>query len=265
VLRKHDRLAEKSLPLLKKASAPWPLRVRLSKLGPSTGVAVSVSTLVGKGIYPIPEAARLCKVSERRIRYWLKRIDSEGSGENGKLWHGEHRPIKNKVVLGFLDLQEVRFVEAFLAEGVTWRLLRAAHEIAKIRYQTEHPFCTRDFITDGKHIIEELKHAGGHIEYEEIAKTQKVFPAVVRPFVRDLEFSSDKRLLRWWPLGSKRSVVLDPQRQFGQPIVSRAGIATEVLYLAVRQGQSEKEVASWYEIEESAVRDAVNFETRLAA
>jgi uncharacterized protein (DUF433 family) len=228
-------------------------------MGTGTGVghqtAVGVSSLVGKGIYPIPEAARLCKVSERRIRYWLKRIDSEGSGENGKLWQGEHRPIKNKVVLGFLDLKE----------GVAWRLLRAAHEVAKIRYNTEHPFCTRDFITDGKHVIEQLKHGTGHIEYEEIAKTQKVFPAVVRPFIKDLEFSADKQLLRWWPLGTKRSVVLDPQRQFGQPIVSEGGIATEILYLSVRQGQSEKEVANWYEIKESAVRDAVNFETRLAA
>ena len=226
---------------------------------------VSVSTLVGKGIYPIPEAARLSKVSERRIRYWLKRIDSEGARETGKLWHGEHQPIKNKVVLGFLDLQEVRFVEEFLKAGVTWRLLRAAHEVARYRYQTEHPFCTRDFVTDGKHIIEQLKHAPGHIEYEEIAKTQRVFPSVVRPFIKDLEFSSDRQLLRWWPLGTRRSVVLDPQRQFGQPIISDGGIATEVLYLAARQGQTEKEVASWYEVEESAVRDAVNFETSLAA
>jgi len=221
--------------------------------------------LVGKGIYPIPEAARLSKVSERRIRYWLKRIDSEGSRETRSLWHGEHQPIENKIVLGFLDLQEVRFVEAFLTAGVTWKVLRGAHEVARRRYETEHPFCTRDFITDGKHIIEQLKHAHDHIEYEEIAKTQKIFPAVVRPFIKDLEFSSARQLLRWWPLGTKRSVVLDPRRQFGQPIVSEGGIATEILFLAVKQGQSEKEIANWYEIEESAVRDAVHFETRLAA
>ena len=101
-------------------------------MGAGTGVgpraAVSVSTLVGKGIYPIPEAARLSRVSERRIRYWLKRIDSEVAKETGKLWYGEHQPIENKVVLGFLDLQEVRFVEEFLKSGVPWRLLRAAHE-----------------------------------------------------------------------------------------------------------------------------------------
>jgi len=220
---------------------------------------------VGKGIYPIPVAARLSKVSERRIRYWLKRLESENAREDNRFWQGEHQPIDRKIVLGFLDLQEVRFVEAFLRAGVSWKVLRAAHEVARRRYRTEHPFCTRTFATDGKHIIEELKSSTNQIEYEEIAKTQKVFASVVHPFIKDLEFSADKRLLRWWPLGTKRSVVLDPHRQFGQPIVSDAGVATEILYLAVKAGQSERDVANWYEVQESGVCDAVDFEEWLAA
>jgi len=223
------------------------------------------ATLVGKGIYPIPVAARLSKVSERRIRYWLKRLESENAREDNRFWQGEHQPIDLKIVLGFLDLQEVRFVEAFLRAGVSWKVLRAAHEVARKRYHNEHPFCTRTFATDGKHIIEELKNASDQIEYEEIAKTQKVFTSVVHPFIRDLEFSADKRLLRWWPLGPQRSVVLDPHRQFGQPIVTDAGVATEILYLAVKAGQSERDVANWYEVQESGVRDAVDFEEWLAA
>ncbi len=238
-------------------------------MGPGTKVTpkaeVRPSVLLGKGIYPIPVAARLSKVSERRIRSWLKRLESEEAREDNRFWKGEHQPIDKKIVLGFLDLQEVRFVEAFLKAGVTWKVLRAAHEVARIRYGSEHPFCTRAFATDGKHIIEALKNSANQIEYEEIAKTQKVFAAVVHPFIKDLEFSSDKGLLRWWPLGTKRGVVLDPHRQFGQPIVSDAGVATEILYLALKAGQSTRDVANWYEVQESAVRDAVDFEEWLAA
>lgn len=223
------------------------------------------TTLVGKGIYPIPVAARLSRVSERRIRHWLKRLESEDARESHSLWQGEHQPIDSKIVLSFLDLQEVRFVEAFLDMGVSWKILRAAHEIARKRYRTEHPFCTRMFATDGAHILEELETAAGHIEYEEIAKTQTVFPSVVKPFIKDLEFAADQRLLRWWPLGTKRSVVLDPHRQFGQPIVSDAGVATEILFLAVNAGESERDVANWYEVKESDVRDAMDFEEWLAA
>jgi len=233
-------------------------------MGTGTRVGPHTSPLLGTGIYPIPVAARLSKVSERRIRYWLKRLESEEAKEDNRFWRGEHQPIDRKIVLGFLDLQEVRFVEAFLKAGVTWRVLRAAHEVARIRYHTEHPFCTRAFATDGKHIIETLKISARETEYEEIAKTQKVFASVVHPFIKDLEFSADKGLLRWWPLGTKRGVVLDPHRQFGQPIISESGVATEILYLAVKAGQTKRDVANWYEVQESAVVDAVDFEQWLA-
>jgi uncharacterized protein (DUF433 family) len=209
-------------------------------------------------------AARLSRVSERRIRYWLKRLESEDVRESHRLWHDQ--PIDRKMVLGFLDLQEVRFVQAFLNMGVSWKILRAAHEVARRRYQTEHPFCTRTFATDGKHILEELKTATDHIEYEEIARSQTVFPEVVRPFIKDLDFSADKRLLRWWPLSKSRSIVLDPNRQFGQPIVTDAEVATEILYLAVKAGECQRrDVANWYEVKESDVRDAMDFEEWLAA
>jgi uncharacterized protein (DUF433 family) len=63
----------------------------------------------------------------------------------------------------------------------------------------------------------------------------------------------------------KRSVVLDPNRQFGQPIVTQFGVATEVLYLAVKSGDSEEAVAEWFEVDRQAIRDAIEFEERLAA
>jgi uncharacterized protein (DUF433 family) len=237
------------------------------EFGPGVTVKpeVAVGTLVGKGIYPIPMAARLSKVSERRIRYWLKRLESENVQEKNRLWRGEHQPIDSKIVLSFLDLQEVRVVESFLRLGVSWKVLRVAHEVARKRYKTEHPFCTRSFATDGKHVIEELKNSENEIKLEEIAKTQEVFTSVVQPFLKDLEFSANKRLLRWWPLSKDRAIVLDPHRQFGQPIVSEAGVATEILHRAVSAGQSEREVAHWYEVDEADVRDAIDFEEWLVA
>lgn len=117
---------------------------------------------------------------------------------------------------------------------------------------------------DGKHIIEILGESG-HAQLEEIVHGQRVFPSVIKPFIRDLEFSQDNRIGRWWPLGIKRRVVLDPARQFGQPIVAQAGVPTEVLFLAVKSGTSEDEVARWYEVSRRDVEDAVEFEKRLAA
>jgi len=57
-------------------------------------------------------------------------------------------------------------------------------------------------------------------------------------------------------LGTERRVVLDPNRQFGQPIVFKSGVRTEILYLAVKNGASEDEVAEWFEVERKDVQDA---------
>jgi uncharacterized protein (DUF433 family)/DNA-binding transcriptional MerR regulator len=230
-------------------------------------VVTVASNFIGKGIYTVPDAARLSRVSARRIRYWLKQLPSEEGPEpeDRRLWRGELCPIDDKLALGFLDLQEVRFIDAFLKAGVSWHLLRRAHDIARQRYTIEHPFCTRRFVTDGFHIIEEIAAAPSDAAYEEVVQGQRVFPRVVAPFLRELEFAGDDRVVRWWPLGTDRAVVLDPQRQFGQPITARSGIATEILQAAAKAGQTIEEIAEWYEIDPPAVRDALEFEAKLAA
>ena len=225
------------------------------------------SSLFGKGIYTVPDASRLSRVSPRRIRYWLQRLPSEEATESfdHRLWQGELNPIDEKLALGFQDLQEVRFIDAFLKAGVSWHLLRKAHGVARENYGIEHPFCTRRFVTDGAHIIEEIASGPDAIAYEEVVQSQRVFPQVIRPFLQELEFAEDDQLIRWWPLGTDRAVVLDPNRQFGQPITARFNIATEILQAAAKAGQTIEEIADWYELDASAVRDAIEFEMGLAA
>jgi uncharacterized protein (DUF433 family) len=72
-------------------------------------------------------------------------------------------------------------------------------------------------------------------------------------------------VIRWWPLGEKRLVVLDPTRNFGRPIVARHGVPTEVLASAAKASGSIGEVTRWFEVAEREVRDAVEYEQRLAA
>ncbi len=220
---------------------------------------------LGKGIYTVPEASRLTRVSTRRIRYWLNGLPSEkDTDSSGRLWQGELNPIEDKLSLGFLDLQEVRFINAFLKTGVSWKLLRSAHSVALRRYGIEHPFCTHRFVTDGVEVIEELTTDADGVAYEEVVKGQRVFRQVIQPLLRELEFSKNE-LVRWWPLGTDRAVVLDPRRQFGQPITAAAGVATDVLRAASKAGQSVDEISDWYELDPDSVRDAIEFEMALAA
>jgi uncharacterized protein (DUF433 family) len=68
------------------------------------------------------------------------------------------------------------------------------------------------------------------------------------------------------PLGvSCKSVVVDPARVFGRPIVVEGGVPTEVLADAVRAEGSPARVAKLYEVPLAAVQDALTFERQLAA
>jgi uncharacterized protein (DUF433 family) len=221
------------------------------------------------GIFSVPEAAKLTGVSGGRIRRWLKgyRYTSrEKRYASMPLWRGQFQPINNKMALGFLDLIEVRFVEAFLRAGVSWDMIHKARDKAAERFPGEsHPFCTQRFFTDGREIFVELHKETREPSLVEIVESQQVFSEIVRPFLAELEFGPGNILERWWPLGKEGKIAVDPKRNFGQPTVFEEGIPTRVLARSVKANGSVQEVARWYEVSSEAVREAVEFEQKLAA
>lgn len=226
------------------------------------------SSYFNTGIYMVRDAARLTGVSTGRIRRWLRgyRYRSRKKAyASPPLWHGQWEPIDHSLALGFLDLIEIRFVEAFLKAGVSWATLRQARERAEEMFKVSHPFCTNRFVTDGREIFVELHRETGEPSLIEIVQRQAVFAQIIKPFLKELEFADGTGLVRWWPLGEKRMVVLDPARNFGRPIVARHGVPTEVLGNAAKATGSIAEVARWYEVSEREIHDAVEFEQRLAA
>ena len=84
----------------------------------------------------------------------------------------------------------------------------------------------------------------------------------MKPFLKELEFQDGRGVVRWWPLGDERAVVLDPGRNFGRPISSPHGVPTEVLANAVRTFESNEEVARWFNVSPAEIKDSVEFEMR---
>ncbi|HEX4666627.1 MAG TPA: hypothetical protein VH207_08500, partial [Chthoniobacterales bacterium] len=86
--------------------------------------------LLNIGLYTVPEAARLTRVSAGKIRRWLKGYDFKSGDRvhhSNAVWQGELQPVENKLALSFRDLLELRFVDAFIRTGVSWRTMRRAH------------------------------------------------------------------------------------------------------------------------------------------
>jgi uncharacterized protein (DUF433 family) len=225
-------------------------------------------TLLQTGIYTIPEAARLTAVSAWRIRRWLRGYEfkaKHGKHRSEPVWSSQLPPIDNKMALGFLDLLEIHSVDALISAGVTWKTLRQAHTKARQLVGHDHPFCTHRFATDGHAIFLELREKNDEVALWDMRDLQRVFDRIIRQFLKNVEFDSGRVPLRWWPRGKGHLVALDPSRSFGQPIVFRDGVPTQILARSVRANGSEQEVARWFEINPASVKEAVEFEQQLAA
>jgi len=227
---------------------------------------VTSARILGAGIYTIPEASRLTRVSVSRIRRWMKGYNfktKQGRHHSKPVWTGQLEPLDGKIAVGFRDLMEIRFVHAFINVGVSWKTMRIAHESAKAQLKSEHPFCTHKFATDGREILLEQARAEEDTCLVDITNNQAEFERIVTPFLKELDFGHN--YTRWWPMGKSRSVVLDPVRNLGQPIVANSGVPTRVLARSVKaNGGSVALVARWYEVTATEVSDSLEFETVFA-
>jgi uncharacterized protein (DUF433 family) len=229
------------------------------------------TTIIGVGLYSVPEAGRLAGVPSARIRRWLLGYDFKRAGDRRRsspVWKAQLPPLDGTLALGFLDLMEVRFVDAFLKAGLPLSRIRKAARLASELVGADHPFSTRKFRTDGKTIFAELQHPkGGDKTMLDLERRQfGIYEFIVPSLMKGVEFDDVGQAARWYPdQAIAPAIVIDPERQFGQPIVERSGTQTSAIVDAFRAEGSVDSVARWFEIPPDEVKQALEFEFRLAA
>ena len=111
------------------------------------------------------------------------------------------------------------------------------------------------FMTDGRTIMVEIVQETGDKALLDLVKSQYVFRSVLAPSLyAGFEFNDLDEPMRWWPLGMRRRVVVDPQRGFGAPIAAKSGVPTQVLASAYNVEKSYAYVSRWYEVEVREVK-----------
>ena len=181
------------------------------------------------------------------------------------LWRPDYINEDDTIELSFRDLIELRFVKAFRDVGLSLPTIRECFMRAVEAVNDQRPFSTRKFRTDGRTIFLEITHDIREGELLDLKRRQVAFHRILAPSLHDLEFDADI-VARWYPLGtSRKSIVVDPARAFGRPIVAAGGVPTEVLSQAAEIEGAPEKVAKLYEVPLPAVRDAVSFQQRLAA
>jgi uncharacterized protein (DUF433 family)/DNA-binding transcriptional MerR regulator len=222
---------------------------------------------LGLGLYSIPEARRLTGIPAASLRRWLVGYtyrDGDHRHPLPPVVDSSLEPIEGVHTLTFLDLLEARFIAAFRQHGISLQAIRLAASRGQELFDHSHPFSTRGFRTDGQTIFAEIADDAGDPVLLDLLKRQFAFREVLGPYLyAGIEFSENNEPTLWRPVPKIRAAVLDPRRQFGQPILEEEGVPTEVLARAFRTEGSVQRVAQWFEVKASSVRAAVRFEEEL--
>ena len=224
--------------------------------------------VLGVGTYSVLEASRLLKIPTVNVRRWLggysfKNVKSDKT-VMPPLWKSELPLYGNHLEIGFRDLIELKFVREFMKAGLSVNVIRLCLDKAAQVIADSHPFSTRRFQTDGSTIFFEGIKGSGHAELLDLKKSQYALPEIIKQTFKDLDIEDDV-VASWRPYKGKKSILIDPNRSFGQPIAADAGVPTIVLAQAVQAEGSIAAVARLYEVAPTVVRDAIAFEGLLEA
>lgn len=228
--------------------------------------AQSPQELLGLGFYAVADAARLLHMPAVNIRRWLGGYAYVRAGERREiapLWQPDLPQWDDRIELTFRDLIELRFVHAFVGAGVGLKAIRNCLDYARQVVESDRPFSTSKFRTDGRTIfLESLQRMPEEARLLDLKRHQYVFRRVIEQSFKDLDIE-DSEVTRWRPYKGRDSIVVDPARSFGQPIAAESGVPTQVLSESADAEGSPERAAALFEVPLEVVRDAIKFESEL--
>jgi len=220
---------------------------------------------LGEGVYTVPDASMILDFPKTKLRRWVHQYwKSDFTGPNGSLtgdsyiW-GEAR----ETAFNFYTLIEIFTVISLRDIGVAFKTIKQARLELSSLFKTTFPFAARLLMSDGKRVIIEL----GKTNLLELGTGgQTAFRKIIEPFCKKLDFNQHNDLAnRFWPLGKKHSIVVDPKHGFGRPTITGTNISTEAIYGLLNAGEEKETVADLYSLRQEQIDDVLIFQTRTAA
>lgn len=217
---------------------------------------------VGEGIYTVPEAAQILDLPASKVRCWVEKywemaFLSQGDGLDSYTWGQSSDKAFN-----FYTLIEIIAVHSFRKCGVSFQKIKTAHQVLGDVLGTIYPFSTSKLLTDGKSIFFDDELSLLDLD----RSMQRSFKKIVEPFCRKIDFDGANFLAeRFWPLGKKHNIVIDPHHSFGQPIIAGTNITVESLLTLIHAGEDKEMIAALYEIPPAMIEDVYLFSNRLVA
>lgn len=211
---------------------------------------------LGLGIYTPAEIAQILRLPYYKVNRW---IDTYWDGELGREFEKKYSwKTENSKAVSFHTLVEFYVMMQLADAGVKTRKVLEAHKELSQYYDTSFPFALKEVLdginTDGKQIFLSLDDSTITLD-----GTKQFNLGFIKVFFRKLEFDSNNLASRLWPLGKEKSVLIDPERKFGHPVLEMKNIFPETIYGHYKAGDPIEYISYVYKVTEKEVRDAIEF------
>lgn len=165
----------------------------------------------------------------------------------------------------FVGFAEAFVLSAFRRAGVPMQRIRPAVEVLRTELGLEHALASRDLYTDGAEVLYGFaeREEPELLELTVVRTGQKQFSELVREYLRRITYGDDG-----WvqaielPAYRHASVVVDPGRAFGLPLVANGGARVEDLVDRFVAGDSLTAVAADFGVPVEEVEDVIRVATR---
>ncbi|RKS26583.1 uncharacterized protein DUF433 [Flavobacterium endophyticum] len=212
---------------------------------------------LGIGIYTISDIASILhlkyfKVERLLNEYWDKRF----SDELGKKYSWS---IGKSKAVSFHTLVEFYIFFQLRESGVSTQQIIKAHSELSNMYETAFPFAVSQIIESircvGKRIVFELKSG----DIVDLNATKQLNLKFIQEFAKKIVFDKNNLAEKFYPMGKKSSIVVNPHNQFGQPVIDKTNIFPETIYNLYKSKESKKFIAASYDLSLKQVDDAIAY------
>jgi len=207
--------------------------------------------LIGIGIYTLQEASLYGGISSHKLSRWVFGTANCSSVIDSTL--------SSQRLISFYDLVQTMAINMAREQGIPLSKIRQAIKFVQDEHNISLPLAYDHrllWFDNELHIklpTKAIHQASGKIKGQ-------IMMRIVEPFMRDLHFDPEGVVTQFTPFNKYgRQVILDPKRQFGQPLVGNTGYRADVLDRAHSIEQSHELVASIYNIDVKDVKTAVAY------
>ena len=208
----------------------------------------------GIGVYSVQDIAAILRLPVRKVRRWLK-----------DYWEGMLKDVykatftwgdgKNTSI-NFYGLIEFYTFYLLRQEGLSVTKIIEAYKAISIFKQTSYPFASSKILTDSGSILFEFDEITA-IDADAGYKTR--ITSLLKDYCHKIDFDNNSIAERFYPLGRMNKVVIDPQHQFGQPVIEGTNIYPDTIFHLYKAGEKISRIISLYDLNEQQVKDAIYY------